>query len=149
VTHELLRDLGPEPLSPSFSGDYLFERSRGRSASIKTFLMDQEVVVGVGNIYAAESLFLAGIAPGRAAGKVSRQRYADLARVVKEVLAKAIGQGGTTLRDFHHPDGMPGYFQQQLYVYGREGMPCLTCGRTLSYSRLGNRATVWCSHCQR
>jgi len=149
ATHELLRDLGPEPLSPAFSGDTLFERSRGRSASLKTFLMDQAVVVGVGNIYAAESLFLAGIAPGRAAGKVSRQRYAALAKAVKEILTQAIGQGGTTLRDFHHPDGLPGYFQQQLYVYGREGLPCLNCGHTLSGSRLGNRATVWCSHCQR
>jgi len=148
-THALLRDLGPEPLSKEFTGDYLFERSRNRVASVKTFLMDQATVVGVGNIYAVETLFHAGIAPGRAAGRISRNRYARLAIVIKEVLAQAIQSGGTTLRDFLHPDGMPGYFKQKLYVYGREGLPCLTCGRALSGNRLGNRATVWCAHCQR
>lgn len=148
-THELLQNLGPEPLSSKFSGDYLFECSRKRTASIKTFLMNQGTVVGVGNIYAAESLFRAGIAPGRAAGKVSRQRYGLLAQAVKEVLTQAIRLGGTTLRDFHHPDGRPGYFKQELFVYGRQGAPCLTCGHPLSGNRLGNRATVWCAHCQR
>jgi len=148
-THELLRDLGPEPLSQDFNGDYLFERSRKRTASVKTFLMDQGIVVGVGNIYAVETLFRSGIAPGRAAGRVSRERYANLAQAVKMVLRQAIKSGGTTLRDFLHPDGMPGYFKQKLFVYGREGLPCLTCGRGLSGNRLGNRATVWCAHCQR
>ncbi len=147
--HELLQKLGPEPLGPEFDGDYLFTRSRNRSASIKTFLMDQAVVVGVGNIYAAESLFRAGIAPGRPAGNVSRQRYARLAQAVREILAQAIHSGGTTLRDFRHPDGMPGYFKQELLVYGREGEPCRTCSRPLKGNRLANRATVWCSHCQR
>ncbi len=132
-----------------FTGDYLFDRSRKRSASIKTFLMDQAIVVGVGNIYAVETLFRAGIAPGRAAGRVSRARYARLAQAIQEVLAQAIQSGGTTLRDFLHPDGMPGYFKQELFVYGREGAPCITCGRRLSGTRLGNRATVWCAHCQR
>ena len=148
-THELLRDLGPEPLSAAFHGDLLFERSRGRSASVKTFLMDQATVVGVGNIYAAESLFRAGIAPARPAGEVSRARYARLAQAVKEILARAIEAGGTTLRDFIQPDGLPGYFKQELFVYGREGQPCLACGRELSGNRLGNRATVWCGRCQK
>lgn len=148
-THELLRNLGPEPLSAEFSGDYLYECSRKRTASIKTFLMDQGIVVGVGNIYAAETLFRAGIAPGRAAGKVSLERYERLTKAVKEVLTEAIHSGGTTLRDFLHPDGMPGYFKQELLVYGRQGAPCHTCGRLLSGNRLGNRATVWCAHCQR
>ena len=148
-THELLRDLGPEPLSPDFSGEYLFQRSRKRTASIKTFLMDQAIVVGVGNIYAAESLFRAGLAPGRAAGEVSRARYARLARAVKEILGQAIRSGGTTLRDFIHPDGLPGYFKQELFVYDRQGDPCLACGTLLEGIRLGNRASVWCPRCQR
>jgi formamidopyrimidine-DNA glycosylase len=111
--------------------------------------MDQRIVVGVGNIYAVETLFRAGIAPGRAAGRVSLERYARLAQAVKEVLTQAIRSGGTTLRDFAHPDGMPGYFKQELFVYGRQGAPCLTCGRPLSGNRLGNRATVWCAQCQK
>jgi len=148
-THDLLRDLGPEPLSDDFDGDYLFALSRGRRAPVKTFLMDQAVVVGVGNIYAAESLFRAGIAPNRDAGKVSRERYARLAASVKQILAFAITRGGTTLRDFLSPDSAPGYFEQELFVYGREGEACKTCGRTLRGLRLGNRATAWCSRCQR
>ena len=147
--HTLLQNLGPEPLSPEFTGDYLFECSRNRTASIKAFLMDQAIVVGVGNIYAVETLFRAGIAPGRAAGRVSRERYARLAQAIKEVLTQAIHSGGTTLRDFSHPDGMPGYFKQQLYVYGRQGAPCFQCSRPLSGARLGNRSAVWCAHCQR
>jgi len=148
-THELLRNLGPEPLSDDFSGDYLYERSRGRSASIKTFLMDQSIVVGVGNIYVAESLFQAGIAPARQAGRVSRDRYGALAEAVRAILAHAIQRGGTTLRDFISPDGAPGYFEQELFVYGREDQACKRCGRPLKGSRLGNRATAWCSHCQK
>lgn len=148
ATHVLLGNLGPEPLSPAFHGEYLFRRSRGRRASVKTFLMDQETVVGVGNIYAAESLFRAGIAPERPAGEVSRPRYARLARAVKEILSQAIRSGGTTLRDFIKPDGLPGYFKQELLVYGRQGEPCLRCGHPLSGTRLGNRATVWCPDCQ-
>lgn len=148
-THELLRDLGPEPLDGDFDGDYLFARSRGRSASIKTFLMDQRIVVGVGNIYAAESLFMAGINPLREAGKVSRARYQRLADAVKQILGYAIVRGGTTLRDFISPDGAPGYFEQELLVYGREGQTCKQCGRDLRYAAIGQRATVWCGHCQR
>jgi formamidopyrimidine-DNA glycosylase len=147
--HPLLRGLGPEPLSDSFDGDYLFARSRGRKAPVKTFLMDQAVVVGVGNIYAAESLFRAGISPLRAAGKVSRERYEALASAVRDILAQAITRGGTTLRDFISPDGAPGYFEQELSAYGRGGLPCPNCGRALKHANIGQRATVWCGHCQR
>lgn len=147
-THHLLRDLGPEPLSADFTAEHLFDGSRGRSASVKTFLMDQGTVVGVGNIYAAEALFQAGIRPGRAAGQVALARYERLVDSVRAVLAQAIDAGGTTLRDFIHPDGQPGYFQQDLFVYGRAGLPCRQCGRPLKGSRLGQRATVWCGHCQ-
>ena len=149
TTHPLLRALGPEPLSDAFDGDVLFARSRGRSAPVKAFLMDQQTVVGVGNIYAAEALFSAGIAPGRAAGKVSRERYKRLAEAVKAILQSAITRGGTTLRDFIAPDGAPGYFEQELAVYGRGGEPCRTCGRPLRQDWIGQRASAWCAHCQR
>ena len=153
-THPLLAGLGPEPLSDAFdgaafNGDYLFARSRGRAAPVKTFLMDQSVVVGVGNIYAAEALFLAGISPLRAAGKVSRERYGALAKAVQAILAQAIARGGTTLRDFTSPDGAPGYFVQELLAYGRGGQPCPRCGRALKQANIGQRASVWCGHCQR
>ncbi|TDK22986.1 bifunctional DNA-formamidopyrimidine glycosylase/DNA-(apurinic or apyrimidinic site) lyase [Luteimonas aestuarii] len=147
--HALLRGLGPEPLSEDFDGDQLFSRSRGRSTPVKAFLMDQRIVVGVGNIYAAEALFAAGISPLRAAGKVSRERYARLAREVKRILAHAIQRGGTTLRDFLAPDGAPGYFEQELAAYGRGGEPCPRCARPLKEAWLAQRATVWCGHCQR
>ena len=147
--HPLLAGLGPEPLSDDFDGDYLFARSRGRAAPVKTFLMDQAVVVGVGNIYAAEALFMAGIAPLRPAGKVSRARYASLAEAVKAILAHAIARGGTTLRDFLSPDGAPGYFEQELLAYGRGGAPCPRCGRPMRQALVGQRASVWCGHCQR
>ena len=148
-THPLLADLGPEPLSDDFDGDFLFALSRGRSAPVKTFLMDQAVVVGVGNIYAAEALFMAGISPLRAAGKVSRERYAALADAVKAILAHAIARGGTTLRDFIGGDGQPGYFQQELFAYGRGGEFCKVCGTTLREVKLGQRASVYCPKCQR
>lgn len=148
-THALLAGLGPEPLSDDFDGDYLHALSRGRRASIKTFLMDQAVVVGVGNIYAAESLFRAGIAPGRAAGRVSRAQYAALAAAVREILAHAIRRGGTTLRDFISPDGAPGYFEQELFVYGRAGQPCKVCGTSIRAITLGQRSTFYCPRCQR
>jgi len=147
--HPLLADLGPEPLSDEFDGDYLFRRSRGRKAAVKTFLMDQSVVVGVGNIYAAEALFMAGISPLREAGKVSRARYAALADAVKAILAYAIKRGGTTLRDFISPDGAPGYFEQELQAYGRGGTPCPRCGRRMKQAAIGQRASVWCTACQR
>ena len=148
-THELLRALGPEPLSDDFDGDYLFDLSRGRKAPVKTFLMDQSVVVGVGNIYVAEALFAAGVSPLRAAGKVSRERYGELAGAIKTILGYAIQRGGTTLRDFISPDGAPGYFEQELAAYGRGGEPCPRCGRALKQASVGQRTTVWCGHCQR
>jgi len=147
--HPLLRGLGPEPLADEFDGDYLFARSRGRRAPVKTFLMDQAIVVGVGNIYAAEALFAAGISPLRAAGRVSRERYRLLAGAVRRILEHAITRGGTTLRDFLAPDGAPGYFEQELNAYGRGGAPCPNCGRPLKQASIGQRATVWCGHCQR
>jgi formamidopyrimidine-DNA glycosylase len=147
--HELLQELGPEPLSAAFDGDYLFDLSRGRKAPVKTFLMDQKVVVGVGNIYVAEALFAAGISPLRAAGQVSRQRYARLAASVKDILGYAIERGGTTLRDFISPDGEPGYFELELAAYGRGGEPCPRCGRPLKQAAIGQRTTVWCGHCQK
>ena len=147
--HELLAGLGPEPLSDAFSGDTLFVASRGKKASVKTFVMDQAVVVGVGNIYAAEALFEAGIRPTTPAGRVTRERYGRLATAVKRILGHAIERGGTTLRDFLNPDGLPGYFEQELFVYGREGEACKVCGTALKGQRLGQRATVWCPRCQR
>jgi formamidopyrimidine-DNA glycosylase len=147
--HPLLQGLGPEPLSDAFDGDYLFALSRGRRAPVKSFLMDQRVVVGVGNIYAAEALFAAGISPLRAAGRVSRERYAELATQVKAILEYAISRGGTTLRDFISPDGDPGYFELELLAYGRGGEPCPRCHRPLKQGTIGQRATVWCGHCQR
>jgi len=148
-THELLQGLGPEPLGGDFDGDYLFARSRGRRSPVKHLLMDQGIVVGVGNIYAAEALFRAGIHPARAAGRVSRERYARLAQAVKEILAYAIERGGTTLRDFINPEGEPGYFEQELAVYGRAGLPCRVCGTLLRDADWGQRATVYCPRCQR
>ena len=147
--HALLQDLGPEPLSDAFDGDVLFDLSRGRRAPVKTFLMDQRVVVGVGNIYAAEALFEAGVSPIRAAGKVSRERYHAIAAAVKRILGYAITRGGTTLRDFLSPDGAPGYFEQELAAYGRGGAPCPRCGRPLKQAQVGQRTTVWCGRCQR
>ncbi|MFC6633763.1 bifunctional DNA-formamidopyrimidine glycosylase/DNA-(apurinic or apyrimidinic site) lyase [Microbulbifer taiwanensis] len=149
VAHDLLAHLGPEPLSGEFSGDYLFETSRGRRQSVKTLIMDGRIVVGVGNIYASESLFLAGIRPDKAAGSISRVRYQRLVDAIKQVLARSIEQGGTTLRDFIGGDGQPGYFAQQLNVYGRSGEPCPTCGRPVRDMVLGQRNTFFCSNCQR
>ena len=122
---------------------------RGRSAPVKAFLMDQRTVVGVGNIYAAEALFAAGISPLRAAGGIGRARYRRLGEAVREILAQAIARGGTTLRDYISPDGAPGYFEQELSVYGRGGEPCPRCGRPLRQAAVGQRTTAWCAHCQR
>jgi formamidopyrimidine-DNA glycosylase len=146
--HPLLAGLGPEPLTEEFGGDHLWNLSRARKAPVKVFLMDQSVVVGVGNIYAAEALFQAGIDPRRAAGRVSRERYGALANAVKQILAHAIARGGTTLRDFLAPDGAPGYFEQELFVYGRDGATCRICRTALRARTLGQRATVWCPRCQ-
>ncbi|SDN84281.1 DNA-(apurinic or apyrimidinic site) lyase [Halomonas shengliensis] len=143
-----LARLGPEPLSDAFDGARLHRLSRGRRVAVKPFLMDNAVVVGVGNIYASEALFLAGIDPRRAAGRISAERYARLAAAAKEVLAAAITQGGTTLRDFVGGTGEPGYFKQRLNVYGRHGQPCRRCGAELRLVTLGQRASVYCPHCQ-
>lgn len=147
--HELLAHLGPEPFDAAFDGEYLFARSRGRRGAVKNFVMDGEIVVGAGNIYAAEALFRAGIRPRRAAGKVTRAEYAQLAARIREVLDEAIVQGGTTLRDFAGAKGEAGYFQQDLYVYGREGLPCRRCGTTIQRAVIGQRSSCWCPRCQR
>lgn len=143
-----LRALGPEPLEPEFDGDYLYTRLRGRNASIKSLLMDAGIVVGVGNIYAQEALHAAGIRPGRAAGRLSRPDCHRLAAAVRATLSQAIAAGGTTLRDFSGADGKPGYFQQDLKVYGRLGQPCRRCGEPLRGSRITGRSSVWCARCQ-
>lgn len=147
--HVLLRDLGPEPLEPGFDGDYLYARAHGRSMAVKSFIMDSHVVVGVGNIYANEALFRAGIHPDRAAGRISQERYRGLADAIRAVLSEAIAIGGTTLRDFVGGDGEPGYFAQELRVYGRGGQTCKTCGELLREMRHNNRATVYCPQCQK
>ncbi len=147
--HKLLAGLGPEPLDEAFDGDYLFRRSRGRRVPVKAFLMDAKAVVGVGNIYANEALFMAGIRPDRPAGGISRTRYRRLAEYVRSVLEQAISQGGTTLRDFTDSEGRPGYFAQSLAVYGRGGMPCPACDTRLREIRIGQRSTVFCPRCQR
>ncbi len=147
--HPLLASLGPEPLSEAFNGELLYQRSRGKRTAVKPFIMDNAVVVGVGNIYASEALFAAGIDPRREAGRISKARYIQLALEIKRILAYAIERGGTTLRDFTGGDGQPGYFKQELFVYGRGGELCKVCGRTLSECRLGQRSSVYCSSCQR
>jgi formamidopyrimidine-DNA glycosylase len=144
-----LNRLGPEPLSDAFDGQRLYTLSRGRRQAVKPFIMDGATVVGVGNIYASEALYLAGIRPDRAAGRVSAARYDDLAANIKQVLTNAIEQGGTTLRDFVGGDGKPGYFAQQLFVYGRAGAPCKGCGAPLRDKVIGQRASVYCIACQR
>ena len=147
--HPLLASLGPEPLSADFAGGYLYQLARGRRVAIKPFIMDSHVVVGVGNIYASEALFMAGIHPNRAAGRIARARLERLVACIQTVLSNAIEMGGTTLRDFTGTNGSPGYFQQTLNVYGRGGEPCRHCGRALKETRLGQRATVYCPGCQR
>jgi len=147
-THWLLSGLGPEPLDPGFDGDYLKRRARGRRLAIKNFIMDGRVVVGVGNIYANEALFLAGIRPTVAASRVTLAGYRELAGRIRHVLAAAIQMGGTTLRDFVNQDGNPGYFKQSLNVYGRAGLPCVACGTALTSIRQGQRTTVFCKKCQ-
>ncbi|MDG1581225.1 bifunctional DNA-formamidopyrimidine glycosylase/DNA-(apurinic or apyrimidinic site) lyase [Pseudomonas sp. GOM6] len=149
LNHELLLKLGPEPLTDLFDGERLYQLSRGRSMAVKPFIMDNAVVVGVGNIYATEALFSAGIDPRRAAGSISRARYMALALEIKRILAHAIERGGTTLRDFIGGDGQPGYFQQELFAYGRGGQFCKVCGSTLREVKLGQRASVYCPKCQR
>ncbi len=146
--HPLLAGLGPEPLSEAFDGALLHRRSRGRRGPVKNFIMDGKIVVGVGNIYANEALFLAGIRPDRAAGRISLARYQRLSDQIKQILTNAIEQGGTTLRDFVGGDGKPGYFARQLFVYGRQGLPCKVCRRDLRELRIGQRTSTYCVACQ-
>lgn len=146
--HPLLATLGPEPLTDAFSGRYLKTKSRGKKSPIKQFIMNSHVVVGVGNIYANESLYGAGIHPSRAAGNISLARMERLSEQIKTVLSDAIRVGGTTLRDFTDSDGKPGYFKQSLQVYGRSGEACNHCGAHLREIRLGQRSTVFCRKCQ-
>jgi formamidopyrimidine-DNA glycosylase len=148
LRHPLLAKLGPEPLGEDFSGDYLWTMSRGRKVSIKQFIMNAQIVVGVGNIYASESLFLAGINPRRAAGRVARHRYELLATAIRDVLSRSIKAGGTTLRDFYGGDGEPGYFRQQLEVYDREGEHCRQCNTLITAIVQGQRSTYYCKSCQ-
>ncbi|WP_017444155.1 bifunctional DNA-formamidopyrimidine glycosylase/DNA-(apurinic or apyrimidinic site) lyase [Gayadomonas joobiniege] len=144
-----MQNLGPEPFDASFNADYLYQVSRSRKTPVKAFIMDNSVVVGVGNIYATEALFLTGIHPARAAGKVSLQRYQLLVDNIRKILTHAIEQGGTTLKDFTKADGKPGYFALQLKVYGKAGQPCPSCETLLKVKSIGQRASVYCSHCQK
>jgi len=146
--HPLLVRLGLEPLSTAFDGHYLYERSRARQIPVKTLIMDNQVLVGVGNIYASESLFLAGIRPQRPAHSLSRPACIRLADQIRQVLEAAIAQGGTTLRDFVNGTGKPGYFSQSLQVYGRTGLPCLHCGQLICQHMIGQRSSYYCPHCQ-
>ena len=146
--HRLISPLGPEPLADTFTGDYLYQASRNRKVAIKQFIMNSHIVVGIGNIYASEALYMAGIHPQRAAGKISRKKSWLLAEVIKEVLNDSIAQGGTTLRDFVNGDGKPGYFKQQLNVYGKAGEPCISCQVTIREIRQGQRSTFYCPKCQ-
>ena len=149
LQHKLLAQLGPEPLDGDFDGGYLHRRSRKRVQAVKTFIMDSRVVVGVGNIYANEALFGAGIRPARAAGRVSTAGYAELAQAIRDVLQRAIRQGGTTLRDFVSGVGEPGYFSQELKVYERAGESCTRCGGLIRSKRLGQRSAFYCPRCQK
>ncbi len=147
--HALLDALGPEPLSAEFSGTHLHRLSRGKSVAVKNFIMDAHVVVGVGNIYASESLFHGGIDPRKPAGRVSAMRYNDLAAAIRKTLGKAIKAGGSSLRNYVGTDGSPGYFQLATMCYDREGLPCRVCATPIRTIRQGQRSTYFCPHCQR
>ena len=147
LQHRLLRQLGPEPLSEAFDTDYLFHCCRKRSAAIKTVLMNSHIVVGVGNIYASEALFLAGIRPTRGARRISKPRIARLVDAIRDTLASAIGHGGTTLQDFTQVDGKPGYFRHELQVYGNKG-PCKHCGKAIKHLVQAQRSSYYCPECQ-
>lgn len=148
-THSLLADLGIEPLTPELSGEWLYRATRGRAATIKQFLMDSHIIVGIGNIYASESLFRAGIRPRTPAGRLSRTRCQRLATAVRDTLEAALTAGGSSLRDYVACNGQPGHFQHQYFVYGRAGQPCRSCGTAVRAVRLGQRSTFYCPACQR
>lgn len=147
--HKLISSLGPEPLSDQLTGAYLYQLSKNKKMTVKAFIMDGHNVVGVGNIYASESLFMAGILPTRQAGKISLKRYKKLVDSIKIILQKAIEQGGTTLRDFVNEQGKPGYFQQSLSVYGRFGQDCIICSLPIKQIKIAQRASYFCQNCQR
>ncbi|MFW5442823.1 MAG: bifunctional DNA-formamidopyrimidine glycosylase/DNA-(apurinic or apyrimidinic site) lyase [Methylococcaceae bacterium] len=147
--HKLISQLGPEPLATQFTGSHLYLLSKNKKATVKTFIMDGHNVVGVGNIYASESLFMAGIHPTRQAGRISLNRYQKLAECIKIVLKQAIEQGGTTLRDFVNEQGKPGYFQQSLTVYGRENKECVKCLTPIHHLKIAQRASYFCPSCQK
>ena len=149
LEHKLLAKLAPEPLSDAFDADYLFRATRRRAVAIKQFIMNSQVVVGVGNIYASEALFRARIAPRRAARRITRAQAAGLSQAIKDVLSEAIEIGGTTLRDYVNADGIPGYFRQKLFVYERDGQSCRVCKKPVKQFVQGQRSTYWCAHCQR
>jgi len=148
LQHKLIKNLGPEPLDNEFTAEHLYAASRKRRIPVKTFIMNSQVVVGVGNIYASESLFLAGINPKRQAGKISLTAYTKLFNAIQRVLNLAIQQGGTSLRDFTQHDGKPGYFQQTLNVYGRKGLPCPNCKHAIKQIIQQQRSSFYCSICQ-
>ena len=149
LSHKLLAKLGPEPLARDFDLEHLWQASRKRRVAIKSFIMDSHIVVGVGNIYASEALFMAGIHPKRPAGRVTRKAYEKLLKAIKSVIRSAIKQGGTTLRDFTNSEGKPGYFKQRLKVYGREGEACTVCGTPIRQVIIGQRASYFCPNCQK
>tara|TARA_R110002110_G_scaffold65206_1_gene179877 strand:+ start:24943 stop:25767 length:825 start_codon:yes stop_codon:yes gene_type:complete len=148
-SHSLLAHLGIEPLEPEFNGQYLFQRALKKKTSVKTYLMDQKTVVGVGNIYANEALFKAKIHPLRPSASISLKEYQLLTKHIKLILKHAIKQGGTTLKDFSNADGKPGYFSQSLQVYGRADEPCLNCSTPIQNIRVGQRSTYFCGKCQK
>lgn len=148
-SHALLKDLGPEPLSDDFNADYLWDRTRKRKVAIKQLIMNANQVVGVGNIYACEALFMSGISPKKAAGRVTRKQTEWLVESIKKVLGEAIEMGGTTLRDFLNAEGEAGYFKQELRVYDREGEPCRECEASVKRIVQSNRSTFYCSSCQK
>lgn len=147
--HELITRLGPEPLSDEFNVDYLFATCRKRKAAIKTHIMNQNIVVGIGNIYASEALFKAGIHPTKAAHRVSKEKLKLLVNMSKQTLRSAIKQGGTTLQDYINADGAPGYFAIKLKVYGREGEPCPVCAKPIKSKAIGQRNSFYCTTCQK
>jgi len=147
--HKLLINLGPEPLTPEFTGKWLKTKAKNKTQAVKNFIMDGKIVVGVGNIYASEALFMAGINPNKSASKVSQSKYSVLADTIKIVLSNAIKSGGTTLNDFVNAEGKPGYFAQKLKVYARTGEPCTSCGKAITQKTIGQRSTFYCTNCQK
>ena len=149
MQHALLNHLGPEPLGDCFGGDYLYQQSRSRKVAVKNFIMNSRIVVGVGNIYASEALYRAGIRPTIRAQRVSKAKYVQLAAAIQRVLSDSIKAGGTSLKDFVSGTGQPGYFKQALQVYQREGEPCLKCHTLIKRCIIGQRSTFYCAQCQR